>query len=75
MTASGATKTEEVSHVFSVGSGTGVRQPEQVRSNPLHNAAVWKVLKTISCILEIAEPAATLLLEPSQCGPAVEQGV
>ena len=62
MTASGAAETEQVRHMFPGGSGTGMRQPKQVRGNPLHNAAVWKVLKTVCRALEIAKSAVTPLL-------------
>ena len=50
-------------------------QPKQVRSYPLHNAAVREVLQTVCSILEIAKPASSPLLESPKCGPAIEQGV
>ena len=75
VTASGAAETEEVRHMFSGGSGARMRQPKQVRGNPLHNAAEWKVLKAVSSALEIAKPAVALLLESSECGPSVEQSI
>ena len=73
--ASGAAETEEVRHMVTGGSGARMRQPKQVRGNPLHNAAEWKVLKAVCSALEIAKPAVAPLLESSKCGPAVEQGI
>ena len=70
--ASGAAETEEVRHMFSGGSGTRMRQPKQVRGNPLHNTAERNVLQAVCRALEIAKPAVAPLLKPSERGPAIE---
>ena len=52
--ASGAAETEEVRHMVTGGSGARMRQPKQVRGNPLHNTAEWNVLQAVCSALEIA---------------------
>ena len=73
--ASGATQTEKVRHMLPVRGGTSVRQPEKMRSHPLHDTAERQMLQAVSGFLVIAKPASSLLLESAKSGPTIEQGV
>ena len=74
-TASGAIQTEEVRHMLSAGNGTSVRQPEKMRSHPLHDTAEREMLQAVRGFLVIAKHASSLLLESAKSGPTIEQGV
>ena len=59
----------------SMSGGAGVWKVEEFGSHPLYNVAEWKVLNAVLRALEVAQPTSALLLEPSQCGPTIQECV